>query len=146
MKVSNTKPPIYDKAKAAFDFNEKTTIFTYGDTIYNPAGITMTADLFTHEGVHEHQQNALHLHNKAIKNGPSRWWKRYLKDPKFRFEQELQAYQAQYAFMKTQIKDRNQLNQYLVELTRELRGPMYGNLRIGGLYEVMGLIRNGLSR
>lgn len=140
MKVLNEKPPIWDKAKAAFDFNEKTTIFTFGDTIYNPAGINVTLDLHAHEQVHELQQAA---HKGVVTSGPKNWWKRYLKDPEFRFQQELEAYRAQYAYIRKQIKDRNQLNEYLIHLARELKGPMYGNLQVGGLFEVMALIRNG---
>ena len=142
MQIKNEKPPIYDKAKAAFDFNEKTTIFTYDGCIYNPAGINVTLDLQAHEQVHERQQEALHL-GKFVRNGASRWWKRYLKDADFRFQQELEAYQEQYRFATRNIKDRNQLNEYLTSLARQLKGPMYGDLQIGGLYDVMALIRNG---
>lgn len=143
MNVKNEKPPIYDDAKAAFNFNEKTTIFTYGDTIFNPAGINVTLDLQAHEAVHERQQTGMHLHAKLVKNGPKRWWKQYIKDADFRFQQELEAYRAQYKYIKTQIKDRNRLNEYLVALARELKGPMYSDLQIGGLYEVMAQIRDG---
>lgn len=138
MKVLNEKPPIYDKALAAFDFNEKTTIFTYGDTIYNPAGINVSLDLHAHEQVHERQQAAM---KTILASGPKNWWKRYIKDAEFRFQQELEAYRAQYAFYKRNVKDRNKLNDYLVFMARELKGPMYGNLEVGGLHEVMGLIR-----
>lgn len=139
MKVLNEKPPIWDKAKAAFDFNEKTTIFTYGDTIYNPAGINVSLDLHAHEQVHERQQASL---KTLLVSGPKAWWKRYIKDPEFRFQQELEAYRAQYKYIKTQIKDRNKLHDYLVFIAKELKGPMYGNLEVGGLFEVMALIRD----
>lgn len=141
MKVLNEKPPIYDEAKAAFDFDEKTTIFTYGDTIYNPAGIVVSLDLITHERIHELQQTDMHTHGKLLKNGPKKWWKKYIADSDFRFHQELEAYAAQYEYYKRNIKDRNRLNAYLVQMARELEGPMYGNMKRGGLYEVMRQIR-----
>lgn len=122
MKISYSKPPIYDKAKAAFQFKEPGTIFTYGDTIYNPGGVPLTPDLITHEEVHERQQKAIGAF------GARRWWKRYLKDPQFRFEQELEAYRAQYKFVKGFIKDRNTLAAYLNEIAGFLSGPMYGNI------------------
>lgn len=139
MKVLNEKPPIWDEARAAFDFNEGTTIFTYGDTIYNPAGINVTLDLRAHEEVHEVQQAAM---KTMLSSGPKNWWKQYIKDPEFRFQQELEAYRAQYQFVKRTIKDRNQLNNYLTALARELTGPMYGKLQVGGLYQAMSMIRN----
>lgn len=142
MKVLNEKPPIYDKAKAAFGFNEKTTIFTYGDTIYNPGCINVSLDLHAHEEVHERQQAAM---KTLMASGPKNWWKRYIKDSHFRFAQELEAYQAQYRFVSKTIKDRNQLNKYLTAIAGELKGPMYGDLRIGGLFEVMAMIRDNLS-
>lgn len=138
MKIKYEEPPIWASVKTAFDFNEKTTIFTFGDTIYNPAGLNVTEDLQVHEGVHEKQQAAMNVMGKL---GPARWWKKYIKDPEFRFEQELEAYRAQYKFAARNIKGREQLHQYCVMLARHLMGPMYGNLQKGGLFEIMRLIK-----
>ena len=141
MKILTEKPPNYDKIKKVLDFDEGGTIFTYGDTIYNPNAINLTIDLHVHESMHEIQQQRMGFFGRWL--GPWRWWRRYLKDPKFRFDQELQAYKAQYRFAGVQIKDRNQRNNFLVGLARQLMGPMYGNMHIeGGLYGAMRLIKN----
>jgi hypothetical protein len=140
MKVKNEKPPVYDAVKKLLDFEDQHTIFTYGEYIYNPAGVALTLDLHAHEEVHMRQQMAMNVMGKL---GPRRWWKRYLKDPQFRFEQELEAYRAQYQFAKRNIKDRNALHDYLVRVARTLASPMYGNLQIeGGLHGAMALIEN----
>jgi hypothetical protein len=140
MQIKNEKPPIYDKVKKVLDFDERHTVFTYGDCIYNPAGITVTMDLHIHESTHQIQQQRLNILKRWL--GPWRWWRRYLKDDKFRFDQELQAYRMQYGFMGPQIKDRNQRNDYLVALARQLMSPMYGSLKVdGGLYGAMKLIK-----
>lgn len=140
MQIKNEKPPNYEKVKKAFAFDEKRTIFTYGDCIYNPAGINMTMDLQMHELVHMMQQQQMGFFRRWF--GPWRWWRKYLKDTDFRFEQELAAYQSQYRFAMANVKDRNQKHDYLVQLARALMGPMYGNIGgKGGLYGVMTLIK-----
>lgn len=133
MKIKNEKPPIWASVRTLLDFDEKTTIFTYGDTIYNPANLNITPDLIVHESVHEIQQKGI--------LGPPRWWKKYLHNQQFRFEQELEAYRAQYAYYRGVVKDRNRLVTHLRQLAVALTGPMYGNLPVG-LFEAMRLIKN----
>lgn len=137
MKVSTEKPPVWDKIKKVLNFDEKTTIFTYGDTIYNPAGIPLAQDLYVHESIHARQQEA---HAVRGKLGPYIWWRKYLKDPAFRIHQELEAYRAQYAFATQHIKDRNQLLNYALTLARFLAGPTYGEVITTN--EALELIRN----
>lgn len=138
MKIVNEKPPIWASVRVLLDFDEKRTIFTYGDTIYNPAKVIVSPDLIVHEMVHEKQQAAMNLFGRWF--GAARWWKIYLHDPEFRFRQELEAYRAQYHYMARQINDREKLSRYLVNMTRELMGPMYGNLG-GNFPEIISLIR-----
>lgn len=140
MEIKNERPPIYDVAKALLDFDDRCTVFTYGDVIYNPACLNIPDDIIAHEKVHMRQQESMSVLGKF---GPKRWWDKYLSDPQFRFEQELEAYQQQYMFARVNIRGKERLNKYLQNIARALMSPMYGNLKIGGLFEVMKIIREG---
>lgn len=94
------------------------TVFTYGDTIYVPSGTPMTPDLRAHEDAHVIQQKHM---------GADAWWAQYLTDPMFRLEQELQAYQSQWQFMQRNY-GRTERRKALKHISRDLAGPMYGNL------------------
>ena len=90
MKIVNEKPPIFDKiVKAGMSPSLDSTIFTYGDTIYNPSGRPIPDHLIAHEARHFKQQG----------NDPAAWWDKYLVDKEFRFEQEAEAYANQYKFL-----------------------------------------------
>jgi hypothetical protein len=122
MKVSNQKPPIYDKANELFKLEENNihAVFTYGDTCHNPFDVELTGDLICHEGVHLEQQEG---HPDVAKI----WWDRYLQDPEFRIDQEAEAYGAQYKFICQSVKDKNARFRNLNQLATMLAGPMYGN-------------------
>jgi len=116
MKIVHTPPPNYKDSRKHFpkaDF-EKGVLFTYGDTCYCKS---ITPDLVVHEEVHTRQQI-----------NPKKWWKRYFKDEKFRFSQELEAYQAQWEWIKKNIKDRNLRFKVRDSIMRELSGELYGNI------------------
>lgn len=63
--------------------------FTYGDLIYADIDV-LPKDVQIHENVHKRQQQK-----------PYEWWERYNIDKKFRYEQELEAYRAQYKYLKS---------------------------------------------
>jgi hypothetical protein len=73
-----------------------------------------------------HEQTHM-LQQKAI-GGPVKWWRQYLKDPKFRLIQELQAYRNQYKYFCRQVKDREQQFRALHKLATDLASPMYGGI------------------
>lgn len=119
MKIVSGYPPNIEKIKKAFPIRP-TTSFTYGDTIYIPSGKSRTElddSFIAHEEIHEKQQGA----------DPEEWWDRYFADNKFRFEQELEAYQAQYKFF-AKGKDRNKSFLYLHKIAGDLSGDLYGNI------------------
>ena len=73
-----------------FKINElEKVIFTYGDMIY--CNQELSIGLCAHELTHVFQQ---------LKMGKEKWWEQYLKDDKFRLEQEVEAYRQQYRVMK----------------------------------------------
>lgn len=84
MKISTEWPPNIEEIREHFDVS-KDVLFCYGDTIYNPLNIKPRPDLVAHEKIHSKQQG----------NDPDGWWRKYVDDPKFRVEQEAQAYGAQ---------------------------------------------------
>lgn len=134
--VSRQKPPkhIYDRCVEQFgvDFN-KGIVFTVGDTIHS--AVEIPRDLMVHELTHVRQQ-------REFPGGYEEWWNRYLEDPRFRYEQELEAYQNQYRWIKNNIKDRNQQARLFMEIAQLLSGEMYGN--VVTLSEAMEAIKKGV--
>jgi hypothetical protein len=122
VQISNKKPPqwILDAVKEKFDVDwESDVIFTYGDLITTHSGM-MTEDLIAHESHHTVQQEEF--------GGPDKWWKKYLADPEFRYEQELECYRLQYKWLIKNEKSRNQVFRFLDHYARSLSGEMYGGL------------------
>jgi len=127
--VKNERPPNYEQIAAAFNIKGRYgIIFTYGSTIYNPDGEPVSPDLFAHEEVHERQQrDILALSLNRPTNGPAEWWDRYIADPEFRLDQEVEAYRAQYKFAQENY-GRDQRRALLKHISKALAGPMYGYL------------------
>jgi hypothetical protein len=96
-----------------------TAIYTWGDTIYNPAGGEIAPDLVAHEAVHCDQQAAL--------GSPEVWWRHYLVDPAFVLSQEAPAYGRQFAWIRAHHHNRGRQARELHQLARILSSPMYGN-------------------
>lgn len=119
MKISTDFPPVYDAVCAHFDIRGKRVVFTYGDTIFNPSNAHIDEHLEIHEAVHATQQEKI--------GGPDIWWQKFLKDPRFRLEQELEAYRAQYASFCRAELDRNKRVRFLMDIARDLSSPMYGS-------------------
>ena len=117
MKIEHKVPPNYDVVRKYFpkaDFH-KGTVFTYGDTCY--CKDVLPPDLFVHEETHAIQQK-----------NPKKWWKKYIKNPQFRLEQELEAYQNQWNWIKRSVKDRNLRFRMRDYILRDLSGGLYGNM------------------
>lgn len=118
MQIINKKPPIFDEAHKHFDIDDSATIYTWGDIIYNPAGIRIAQELVEHESIHSRQQEEI--------GGPELWWKKYFEDPVFRANQEAEAYGAQYAYYCNFCnRDRNYQTRYLYRLAQILSSDMY---------------------
>jgi hypothetical protein len=133
MRILETLPPNWNKIKATFPHAEvEQAIFCYGEIVHNPFGAKMTRDLEIHEAVHSEQQG----------EDPETWWDRYISDPLFRLEQEIQAYGLQLYHLKTTkviAKDENGreveifrparvIKWYLEMIAKTLSGPLYGNV------------------
>lgn len=119
MQVVQGRPPIYDRALAAFPIAGKGVIFAWGWTVYNPFAIVVSPQLLAHEGVHCHRQES---------GGPEKWWDRYIEDAEFRLEEEIPAHIAEFKDICTRVKDRNSCAVALHRISARLSSPMYGNL------------------
>lgn len=119
VKYSTDKPPVWDKLVEQFNPNWERTAVAYGDTIH--AKYDLPKDVDVHERIHLRQQG-------YTKAGAKKWYEKYLKDPTFRYEQELEAYREQYKYLSTTIKDRNELARKAYALATTLSGEMYGAL------------------
>lgn len=120
IKHSTDQPPVWGTLQERYGVSWNTTVVAYGDTIHS-ARLPLPADIEVHERVHLKQQG-------YTQEGAAAWWKKYLDDPKFRYEQELEAYRAQYQFLRKTVKDRNALAQKTHKLARLLSSEMYGSL------------------
>lgn len=119
MKVIHSLPPNYDQiAKVLHISTTPGLVFTYGDSVYLPSGGTLPDHLEAHESVHIRQQTAM---------GPEKWWKKYLQDPDFRLSQELEAYIAEYKFVKENY-NRQVRRKLQTHIINSLSSHIYGNL------------------
>lgn len=120
MKILTELPPewIMTGCMSQFRIDVKNTFWTYGDTIYNPGGKKIPDEILAHEAVHMRQQ-------AAYEGGPEAWWKEYLINPDFRYEQELQAHGVEYYAACQHFKDRNAQAKALQNIAARLSGPLY---------------------
>lgn len=117
MKIVKDYPPNIEDIRKKFDLKDKSIVFTYGDTLYNPTGSDIPENLMKHEETHEKQQG------KDIKG----WWSRYLEDNQFRLEQELEAYRNQYKYVE-ENGNRETKRDFLKHIARDLSSHIYGNI------------------
>lgn len=108
------KPPNWEILEKAFGVKWGNICVTYGNHIYSSKIIS--PNVVEHEKVHIKQQG----------NNPDKWWDKYIKDSKFRLEQEKEAYREQVKYIKCNSKDRNLIHKVCVSLVNDLSGKMYG--------------------
>ena len=122
VKISNEKPPqwILDEVKEKWNVEwESGVVFTYGELITTFKG-EVTEDLIAHESHHTAQ------HEKF--GGADKWWREYLDNADFRFEQELECYRKQYKWLVKNIKNRQERFYFTQHYARSLSSEMYGNI------------------
>jgi hypothetical protein len=131
VKISFGDPPNIESIQQAFQADLSKTIFTFGDTIYNPNQLSLTPDLIEHEKVHMAQQ-------KRNEKDAALWWGKYLRDPKFRIDQEAKAYARQYDILAIARKGREERFHIRFGLAGILASKLYGS--VISLYEAERLI------
>ena len=121
MQIVHEQPPMLDAIyRAGLKPNPLTTVFTYGYTLFNPAGATISANLLAHEEVHARQQ-------EETVGGPDAWWEFYLENSDFRIQEEVEAYRAQYQHYCRQTKNIAKRARFLAYIADDLSGALYGN-------------------
>lgn len=120
MKIIFDNPPNYADIAARFGAEAiKNAVFTFGDTIYAPTGVSeLPPDLIAHEEAHSLQQSEM-----GVKN----WWDLYFTDASFRLSAELDAYREQYRYA-VENYDRPRRRQLLKRISKDLSRPMYGRI------------------
>lgn len=122
-------PPNYQAIRDRLNLGDADVVFSYYPHIYNPQGHNIGADLMLHEQIHLAEQKAV---------GTAQWWNKYLSDDNFRFDAELRAFSAQYAFgLKTFL--RKVSDKMLDDFSANLSNGIYGKHKSFG--EVNALIR-----
>jgi hypothetical protein len=118
VKIIVDRPPNYAAIVAAFPFvaTHPAVYFCWGSAIYSPSGHPLTPSLIAHEEVHSKQQDGR----------PQDWWDKYLVDPKFRFDQELEAHRIEYQWFGAEPRNRRRI--HLRGIARRLASPLYGGL------------------
>lgn len=109
MKVVFENPPNIGRIRQFLN-PPKGVVYAYNPSIYNPDSIDMWPDLEEHEKVHFKQQG----------NDPDFWWERYLQDPQFRLEQEVEAYAHQLNYFKEKGANNKELKDLLFEFAKAL--------------------------
>lgn len=121
MKLVFANPPLIDEIDAKFHVKGKAIFYAWGDTIYSPGGITPSAEIKAHEGVHGQRQT--NDDAKIIE-----WWNRYLTDVEFRLDEEIKASRAEYGCFCNRTKDRNARSQFLHHVAGKVASPLYGSM------------------
>jgi hypothetical protein len=122
MRILLERPPRYDEIVAAFPAAATMRpVFAWGDAIYNPHRIQIDQHLLAHEGHHGMTQHP------AV-GGPDAWWDRYLVDPEWRVEQELEAYIIQYKSFCGITRNREARHKYAYAIAQQVSGPLYGSI------------------
>ena len=134
MKIVIGYPPNIDKIRKTFGDIPSGVVFTWGNTLYNPDNGIIPDDLMVHEQTHMAQHG----------DDPEGWWDKYLADPKFLLQEELEAYRNQYKQFISHKRNRDRQRSFLFarRIAIDLSGSIYGN--IVGFQDALNMIKRGL--
>jgi hypothetical protein len=114
-------PPNFVELKRNFPCGVE-TIFAFGDRIYRPNGRMIFPYVLVHEQLHCARQLAM---------GVEAWWRKYIDESAFRFEEELVAHRAEYRHYcehAIPLPSQASKSRMLDAIARRLSGPLYGGL------------------
>jgi len=118
VQISTEKPKIYDRLQKEFGIDwDKGVIITYAGKIHCKTG-SISPDLYVHEMVHIKQQESWNTEE---------YLEKYINDKQFRYQMEIEAYQAQAKWLRKNVKDRELLNRIIVHICKSL-STMYGDI------------------
>lgn len=107
---------MFDEIDAKFKIAGRPIIFAWGDTIYNPENTAIPPQLLAHEGVHGQRQGG------AVEA----WWRRYIEDPQFRFDEELPAHVEECRALLARCYNRKERRSCLAIVAKRFAAPLYG--------------------
>ncbi len=119
--ISTEIPAIYHVLKKKFGVNwDNELVITYGKVIHSK-NAHLLPDVVAHELTHVKQQEEM---------GDENWWIKYLEDPKFRLEQEVEAYKWQVRFLRdhTESTTRDFRRWRINKMAEDLASSQYGYL------------------
>lgn len=115
--IRTERPPNFEQILAAFPYAaNRGVIFAYGEDIYNPAGNTLPKAIVAHEYKHCARQFLF---------GADEWWKQYIADSEFRYNEELLGHVAEFKQRLHNIRDRNVRYKTLSETAIRLTARLY---------------------
>lgn len=121
MTIIKDRPPLYAEIDAAFGVAGKPVIFSWGELIYNPTGLKVSRELVAHEAIHGARQGTRDQEIEA-------WWRRYIKDPAFRADEEIPAHHAEYRAFCKRHGDQGARGKFFRSIAARLASPLYGTL------------------
>lgn len=134
--ISHEFPPNIDTIRDHFPLTGN-EIFAYDGVIYHPGSGHLTAPLIAHEQVHFRQQEEV--------GGAAQWWDLYIKNPEFRFDQELEAHREELRVFCKLTRRRDAQWKYAAQLGYRLASPVYGvGGKKGNGWEIAKQIRLGI--
>jgi hypothetical protein len=113
-------PPNFKDIVAVFPMARgQGVIFAYAPDIYTLNDRPLTYELVAHERVHIERQKEI---------GVTFWWKKYLEDPEFRFNEELLAHRAEYQSLITTLAVQSKRDKALRHVARKLASGLYNHM------------------
>jgi len=116
VRISTDRPPNYDEIIKSFPLaaKQRSILFTYGDTIYNPDNVKLIPSLEAHEEIHSIRQQYF---------TPEKWWETYIEDVDFRLYEELLAHRKEYEA--EHIYGRTHRRLMFKVIAKKLASPLY---------------------
>ena len=143
------KPPNFEQILQAGFHNAVNpgVLFAHGEHIYNPSGIVVPPALIAHEEVHLHRQRDAGPHPGSTTqwSGADLWWRRYLEDSEFRYNEELLAHVAEFKTMRAG-NDRNFVARMLLSTALRLIAPLYNYTPPRNLQQAMKDLRREIAK
>lgn len=114
---SRKKPPILQALIDKFNVDwDKGLLIAWEGKIHSKEPVQQ-AQKIVHEATHIREQNRI---------GNEAWWRLYLEDDTFRFEQEVMAHKEEARFIRENITNREAAFQMIRPIAKSLCSPMYG--------------------
>jgi len=133
--IVHTRPPNFDDIVKVFPMADlPNVIFSYGHTIYSPSKTKIPIEILKHEFVHCERQG-------TAEDGIIKWWDKYLKDPQFRYDEEVIAHIAEYKKACEIARNRQHKRMYTHNIAKRLSSPLYGKMVPYG--EARRILKNG---